>query len=176
MFYSFYARSFIFHFCLSLQLCGIHCNPYTIVTLVQINLSYLFINGRKNKVSFLQSAFFLLLTFGTVPQIRACGTNKYCFRVGYTTKSGFSFYDKFLILIYSRISQRALLYQNIQNDCYRFAMATLSSPEKDLLGAGTPTSFLPGYLFFTFFFHPKNDASCFIQRNYLRMINLPLFL
>jgi hypothetical protein len=94
--------------------------------------------------------------------------------VSYTKQQLFYFYEKFIVLIYPHLARKPIYGNFGVNDWYYFNVRDFNSPENFVFELHLYEKIFHGNFGFNFFFSPPKKLDCFLQKNYLRMLNLPL--
>lgn len=142
---------------------------------IEVICSLFYIN---NKFNFLRQFFFLIIAFCQYPsllrRLKLSTSKEWQFKFLYINKLIFTFYEKFIFFMYPQLRQSPIVADFHSNDYFSFTLKGFTSPEERIFFKQRIETHILGNIEVFWFFSPKWRLSLYEERNFLRLLNVPL--
>ena len=172
--YSLQIKHIIFSFFISTYT---YSNLYKIPNILQLEIicSLFYVNSKFN---FLRQFFFLVISFCQLPfllrRLMHSTSKEWQFKFLYFNKILFDYYEKFIFLIYPQLRQSPIVADFNSNDYFSFTLKGVTSPEERVFFKRRIETHMLGNIEVFWFFSPKWKLTLYEERNFLRLLNVPL--
>jgi hypothetical protein len=142
---------------------------------IEVICSLFYVN---NKFNFLRQFFFLLFSFCRYPfllrRLKFSTSKEWQMKFVYLKRLLFLYYEKFIFFVYPQLQNNPIVADFHANDYFSFTLKGFTSLEERILFKRPVEIHIAANIEVFWFFLPKWRLSIYEERNFLRLINVPL--